>query len=251
MDTHESVREFYGNVASTKGATCCAPDCCARTPDDSALKIGYTEEQLAAIPTDANLGLGCGNPLGVAALEPGSTVLDLGSGAGVDVFLAAQAVGEKGRVIGVDMTPQMLDRARANAGDDYPNVEFRLGEIEHLPIGDAEVDVVISNCVINLSPDKPQVFREVFRVLRPGGRIQVSDVLALQPLPRALQLSLAAVAACVGGAATVEDTVAMLEDAGFEDIQVETRDVAKLVDGWLSGAGSYVAPATITATRPE
>ena len=250
--THDTVREFYGNAART-GTSCCSPACCdGSDATEAALRVGYTVEQLAAIPEQASLGLGCGNPTSIAELAAGETVLDLGAGAGVDCFLAANAVGPTGRVIGVDMTPDMVSRAREAAADEWPNVEFRLGEIEHLPVADGVVDVVISNCVVNLSPDKAAVFREAFRVLKPGGRIRISDVLALGELPEALRNDLAALAACVGGAATVAETESMLRDAGFTDIEVEPKvESAAVIAGWLPGAEHHVTSATIRATRPE
>jgi ubiquinone/menaquinone biosynthesis C-methylase UbiE len=183
--------------------------------------IGYSREQMAAVPEGANLGLGCGNPVALASLREGETVLDLGSGAGFDCFLAAKAVGDSGRVIGVDMTPEMLGKARANAAKGgYRNVEFRLGEIEHLPAADASVDIIISNCVINLSPDKPQVFAEAFRVLRPGGRLTVSDIVLLKPLPPGLADSVAAYVGCLAGASLKEDYLNKLRRAGFSEVQV-------------------------------
>ncbi|HNH50144.1 MAG TPA: arsenite methyltransferase, partial [Myxococcota bacterium] len=187
----ETVREVYGNIAR-EGGSCCAPSCCSPVvPADSGL-IGYSAEEQAAVPEGANLGLGCGNPQAIAALRPGERVLDLGSGAGFDAFLAANAVGPTGSVIGVDMTPDMLNRARENAKKSgITNVEFRLGEIEHLPLPDASVDVVISNCVVNLSPDKPAVYAEAFRVLRPGGLVAIADVLARSPLSPEHQADLA------------------------------------------------------------
>ncbi len=189
-----SVRDRYGAVANKQGSECgCASSC--STP-----ALGYTAEELSAAPEGANLGLGCGNPQAIAALKPGETVLDLGSGGGFDCFLAARAVGESGKVIGVDMTHEMVALARANAAKaSLGNVEFRLGEIEHLPVADASVDVIISNCVINLSPDKPQVFREAFRVLKSGGRLAVSDMVASGRLPDELRGDLASYSACVAG----------------------------------------------------
>jgi SAM-dependent methyltransferase len=183
--------------------------------------IGYSPEELAAVPEDANLGLGCGNPTALAGLKPGETVLDLGSGAGIDCFLAARKVGPAGHVIGVDMTPEMLDRARDNARKSgLDNVEFRLGEIENLPVADNTVDVILSNCVINLSTDKPRVFREAFRVLKPGGRLMVSDLALKKPLPPEIRGSVEAYVACVAGAMVKEDYLAAIRTAGFADVQV-------------------------------
>jgi len=183
--------------------------------------IGYSEAELGSVPEGANLGLGCGNPLAFAALEEGDVVVDLGSGAGFDCFLAAQRVGPTGRVIGVDMTPEMLDRARANAARDrVTNVEFRLGEIESLPVADGTADMVISNCVINLSTDKPRVFREALRVLKPGGRLMVSDLVLGQPLPASVARSVAAYAGCIAGALLKEDYLAAIRDAGFASVEV-------------------------------
>jgi arsenite methyltransferase len=226
---HAVVRDKYAAIAR-ESASCCAPTCCGpqdvATAADTVLeKVGYTSEQAASIPEGANLGLGCGNPLAHAALAPGEVVLDLGSGAGIDVFLAAREVGPSGRVIGVDMTPAMLDRARANAAKTgSANVEFRLGEIEHLPLPDASVDVVISNCVINLSPDKEQVFREALRVLRPGGRLLVSDLVLTRPLPDAVRHSVAAYVGCVAGASLEPEYLAQVSHAGFVDVDVVQRD---------------------------
>ncbi len=186
--------------------------------------MGYSEQQMADVPEGANLGLGCGNPVALAALEKGQTVLDLGAGAGFDCFLAARAVGPEGRVIGVDMTAEMLEKARRNAdAGGYANVEFRLGEIEHLPVADSDVDVIISNCVINLSPDKPQVFAEALRVLRPGGRLMVSDIVLLKHLPQAVQQSVAAYVGCVAGAVLRDDYLNMIRTAGFEDVTVQSE----------------------------
>lgn len=195
-------------------------------------RVGYSPEELAAIPEDANLGLGCGNPSALAGLKPGEIVLDLGSGAGIDCFLAAGKVGPKGRVIGVDMTPEMLDRARENARQaDATNVEFRLGEIENLPAADNSVDIISSNCVINLSTDKPRVFREAFRVLRPGGRLMVSDLALKMPLPKAVRESVDAYVACIAGALVKDDYLGAIREAGFRDVEVvsETAFPAELV----------------------
>ena len=219
-DVRAVVREKYGAVAAGEpcGCGCCAGPANAQA---SLAELGYTPAQAAAIPEGANLGLGCGNPLAHAALRAGETVLDLGSGAGIDCFLAAREVGPTGRVIGVDMTPAMLERARATAARvGAANAEFRLGEIEHLPVADASVDVVISNCVVNLSPDKPQVFREAHRALRPGGRLLVSDLVLTRPLAPGLQRSVALYAGCVAGAALRADYVAAIRAAGFADVEV-------------------------------
>ena len=217
-DIREVVREKYGEIAEGKRSGCgCNCDC----GPDVLLSLGYTAEQKAALPEGADLGLGCGNPLAHAALQPGETVLDLGSGAGVDCFLAAREVGGSGRVIGVDMTPAMLARARANAArGGHANVEFRLGEIEHLPVADASVDCVISNCVVNLSPDKPQVFREAWRVLRPGGRLLVSDLVLTRPLSAELRRDVELYVGCVAGAALKDEYLATIRAAGFAEVEV-------------------------------
>ncbi len=226
-----AVRERYADIASTPAARCCdagAASCCGDDGTTNATptgadRLGYSAEEVAAVPTGADLGLGCGNPTAIASLRPGETVLDLGSGGGFDCFLAARQVGPEGRVIGVDMTPEMVARARANADrGDASNVEFRLGEIEHLPVADERV--VISNCVINLSPDKPRVFREAFRVLEPGGRLAVTDVVSTAPLPPEVRRDPASLSACVAGAATVDDFEAMLVEAGFVDVRVVPED---------------------------
>ncbi len=215
--------------------------------------LGYSDDELAAAPAGADLGLGCGNPQAIASLKPGETVLDLGSGAGFDCFLAARQVGESGRVIGVDMTPEMLARARENARKGgFANVEFRLGEIEHLPVADESVDVIISNCVINLSPEKEQVFREAFRVLRPGGRIAVADMVSLAPLPPEVREDLALYAGCVAGVATVGELRTMLTEAGFVDIVIRPNDSEQLLEAWGAGESlkNQVFSATIEARKP-
>jgi SAM-dependent methyltransferase len=216
--------------------------------------VGYTPDQLGAAPEGANLGLGCGNPQAIAALKPGEVVLDLGSGGGFDCFLAARQVGPTGHVIGVDMTPEMVSRARENARrTGAANVEFRLGEIEHLPVADAAVDVLISNCVINLSPDKPAVLREAFRVLRPGGRVAFSDVVATAPLPRELAERLDAYTACVGGAAQVGELRGWLRAARFAEVRIEVDEASReVIREWVPGSGAerYVASASITAVKP-
>ena len=246
------VRDHYGRIAETPKAAC-APGCCGANPDASAA-LGYSAEEMAAAPEGANLGLGCGNPQAIAALRPGETVLDLGSGAGFDSFLAARQVGSAGRVIGVDMTPSMLTRARENAGKvGATNVEFRLGEIERLPVADGTVDVILSNCVINLSPDKPAVFREAFRVLKPGGRLAISDVVALQPIPAELRTQAEAISACVAGAALATDVERWLTEAGFTSVRVAVKPESRaFIAEWAPGtrAEEFVASATIEAVRP-
>jgi SAM-dependent methyltransferase len=213
-DIRKLVREKYASIARGD-SSCCG------SKVDSLQDLGYSEGQAAAAPEGANLGLGCGNPLAPAGIRAGETVLDLGSGAGIDVFLAAREVGPGGRVLGVDMTPEMLERARENARRvGATNVEFRLGEIERLPVADASVDAVISNCVINLSPDKPRVFREAFRVLKPGGRLVVSDIVLLRPLPPAVRGSVEAYVGCVAGASLRGDYLRHIRDAGFDRVEV-------------------------------
>ncbi len=221
------VREQSGEVARSRRSCCGGPEtpACGCGPQEGAQQqsrsLGYSQQQIASVPDGANLGLGCGNPVALAALEEGQTVLDLGAGAGFDCFLAARAVGPEGRVIGVDMTAEMLDKARQNAvAGGYANVEFRLGEIEHLPVADASVDVIISNCVINLSPDKRRVFAEALRVLRPGGRLMIADIVLLTPLPEALLDSVAAYVGCVAGAVLRDDYLDMLRATGFEGVAV-------------------------------
>ena len=218
------VREGYGKIAQ-KGGSCCAPanSCCGSQgrAQDISKRIGYSDEELKVVPEGANLGLGCGNPIALASLKPGEVVLDLGSGAGFDCFLAAKQVGKKGKVIGVDMTPEMLDRARENVRKgNFENVEFRLGEIENLPVADNHVDIIISNCVINLVPDKKRVFREGFRVLKPGGRLMVSDIVLLQELPEEIRNSIGAYLGCVAGAVTKSDYIQAIQAAGFQGIKV-------------------------------
>jgi SAM-dependent methyltransferase len=269
----EKVRIGFSQIAlhgSERRKSSC---CCGMSEVDSeklARQIGYSSDELAVLPDGANIGLSCGNPSALAALQPGEVLLDLGSGAGLDAFVAAPKVGPTGRVIGVDMTPEMLAKARKNIAGyckrtGLDNVEFRLGEIEHLPVADASVDVVISNCVINLSPDKPQVWREIARVLKPGGRVAVSDLALLQPLPPAIVAMGDALVGCVAGAVLVSETERMAEGAGFGDIQLKKKSgyVEKLVE-WKdplymaiiehlpagTKAGDFITSLEVTARKP-
>jgi arsenite methyltransferase len=218
------VREGYGKVAQQERSGCAPTSSCCGNKDlvqDISKKIGYSNEELKVVPEGSNLGLGCGNPVALASLKEGEVVLDLGSGAGFDCFLAANQVGKNGRVIGVDMTPEMLDRARENAlKGGYANTEFRLGEIENLPVADNHVDVIISNCVINLSPDKRKVFREAYRVLKPGGRLMVSDMVLLKELPAEIKNSVVAYIGCLAGAITKEEYLKAIQAAGFQETRV-------------------------------
>lgn len=223
-EVKRAVRDRYARAA-TEDTGCCDSSCCGDTSgsaEDISRSIGYSEEELAVLPEDANLGLGCGNPTAIASLAAGETVLDLGSGAGIDCFLAAQQVGETGYVIGVDMTPQMIEKARANAESaGFSNVEFRLGEIEALPVADETVDVIISNCVLNLSPEKDRVLAEAYRVLKPGGRLVISDMVSEREVPAVLEGDLNAVAGCLP---TQRDRyIARFEKAGFEDVRITSE----------------------------
>ena len=234
-EIRKAVREGYGKIA-VKESSCCGPatPCGCGTSQETVSKaIGYTDDQLGALPDGANLGLGCGNPTALASLKEGEVVLDLGSGAGIDCFLAANAVGQSGRVIGVDMTPEMLEKARENARKGgYGNVEFRLGEIENLPVADNSVDAVISNCVINLSPDKGRVFKEAYRALKPGGRIMISDIVLLKELPDALKNSIQAYVGCVAGATMKQEYLATVAATGFQDIEIVSEvSTEGMVDG--------------------
>lgn len=245
MSSEEDIRDFirknYAEVAQ-KGneGGCCSGGCCTGAPINIiqiSKEIGYTDEDILSVPLEANMGLGCGNPTALASLKKGERVLDLGSGGGLDCFLARKKVGETGYVIGVDMTPDMVKLARKNAKDSgVTNVEFRLGEIEHLPVADSSVDVIISNCVINLSLDKKQVFKEAFRVLKPGGRLSISDVVATKQIPQNIKQDLGLIAACVGGAEYVEKIREMLQDAGFRNIRMEPKaNSREIVKSWAPG----------------
>jgi arsenite methyltransferase len=258
-----NVRKHYGKIATDGAGSGCAPACCspaasspliARHPDQVSQALGYSPHDTTTVPEGANLGVGCGNPLAIASLTAGQTVLDLGSGAGFDSFLAANAVGSSGRVIGVDMTPEMLSKARLNnIKGAFQNVEFRLGEIENLPVADNFVDVILSNCVINLSPDKGRVFREAFRVLKPGGRLAISDVVATTPLPEALRHDLELLAGCVAGAPLISDLQQLLESAGFIEIHIDPQWQSRdFIREWFPGRGveNYVVSATLQATKP-
>ena len=244
----DEVRRRYG--ATARAESSCAEDCCTAT---AATDLGYSEEEAAAAG-EANLGLGCGNPIAIASLHEGQVVLDLGSGAGFDCFLAARAVGPGGRVIGVDMTHEMLAKARENARKNgFENVEFRLGEIEALPAANNSVDVIISNCVINLSPQKERVFREAFRVLKSGGRVAVADIVATAPLPEEIRTDWSAYTGCMAGASQISELEAMLREAGFKEIKIASKDASKsFIREWLPGkrVEDYLVSATIEATKP-
>ena len=254
------ARGAAGAGAGGEGDCCSAGGCCGdgagstTGADGTARQLGYSTADLDAAG-EANLDLGCGNPQAIASLSPGETVLDLGSGAGFDCFLAARQVGETGRVVGVDMTPEMIETARENAEENgTEQVEFRLGEIEHLPVADGTVDVVISNCVVNLSPDKPQVFREAYRVLRPGGRLAISDVVLTAPVPAELRADPESVASCVAGASRIERLEAMLRDAGFEGVAIDpTDDSDRFIREWddQRNPSEFLVSATITGRKPE
>ena len=255
-DIKKTVRDRYAEIAETDGACGCGPSCC--TPGEksttTSVQLGYRQNDLDKLPEGADMGLGCGTPLAFAAVRPGETVVDLGSGGGIDCFLAATDVGPAGFVIGVDMTAAMVEKARRNAARiNIGNVEFRLGEIERLPLADRSADVIVSNCVINLSPDKPAVFREAFRVLRPGGRVAISDIVASSPLPDAIRNDRAALAGCIAGAPSLDELRASLAAAGFEDIHIDINEASRsFIKGWSpdTGAENFVASAAIRATKP-
>jgi SAM-dependent methyltransferase len=259
-EIRQAVRGRYGEIAKKEISGCgCSTlsSCCGTTPgsiEKMSQAFGYTKEQLDSAPEGANMGLGCGNPQAIASLKQGETVLDLGSGGGFDCFLAAKSVGESGRVIGVDMTADMVSKARKNAEKlNVKNVEFRLGEIEHLPVADASVDVIISNCVINLSPEKMDVFQEAWRVLKPGGRLAILDVVALQTLPAEIKNNISLISGCVGGSETIENIEKTLQNAGFREININPRaESRESIREWFPGRNleDYVASATIEATKP-
>jgi len=291
-DIRASVRETYAKIARKGGvasesnnrASCCSPaefptstdpmaSCCGPSAGPNAAEssgcvppgvsaehmsavMGYTQKDIESVPEGANMGLGCGNPVALSSLKSGETVVDLGSGGGFDCFLAAKEVGQSGKIIGIDMTPDMVSKARRNAEKvDAENVEFRLGEIENLPVADNTADIIMSNCVINLSPDKLRVYKEAHRVLKPGGRLAISDVLATAELPPHIRNDLALVGACVGGAATIDQTEELLKRAGFEDIKIKPNDHSRrLIQEWdpnkSENALDYVVSAYIEAIKP-
>lgn len=251
------VRERYGKIAEKSSSSCSTPSnqysCGCNNPYDAqSISIGYTKDEIELSPEGANLGLGCGNPTASADLKEGETVLDLGSGAGFDCFLAANKVGKTGKVIGVDMTPSMIDKARENAlKDNYENVEFRLGEIENLPVADNIIDVIISNCVINLSPEKSRVYQEAFRVLKPGGRIIVSDIVLPKELPDIIKKDSEAYAGCIAGAMLKEQYLQTIKGAGFKDLLIleeKPFEIAVMYDGKTSN--HIVSSTKIQAFKP-
>ena len=273
QNVRDAIREGYGKIAQKDTSCCSGVSCCGSNAENStelAKYVGYSAEELAALPEGANMGLSCGNPNALASLKPGEVVLDLGSGGGFDVFIAARKVGATGRAIGVDMTPEMLAKARRNTGaycerSGLDNVEFRLGEIEHLPVADNSVDVVISNCVLNLSPDKPQVWREMARVLKPGGRVAVTDLALLQPLPAEILRMVEALIGCVAGAVLASETERMARAAGLGKIRLNPKkDYVAAMTGWNdplykqivehlpagSSPADYITSLEVTAVKP-
>jgi SAM-dependent methyltransferase len=258
-ELRQAVQENYKKVAESglAGCGCSLSSCCDGTEDNAAgrsLAVGYSLADLASVPEGANLGLGCGNPQAIASLQAGEVVLDLGSGGGFDCFLAAQVVGMTGKVIGVDMTPEMVKKARENTRKtELKNVEFRLGEIEHLPVADGSIDVILSNCVINLSPEKDQVFAEAYRVLKPGGRLAISDVVATAELPAAVRQDLRMYSGCISGASPVQELETILARLGFVNIRIIPKDESKAyISEWVPGSKveDFVASATIEAVKP-
>ncbi len=263
-DSHrQGVRGAYAKVANASNnseSTGIEGSCCG-VSDDSAIntlistRLGYSQDDLDKAPSGADMGLGCGNPRAIASLRTGEVVVDLGSGGGFDCFLAAHEVGETGHIIGIDMTPDMVSKARNNAAQgSFNNVEFRLGEIEHLPLADNSVDVIISNCVINLSPNKEQVFKEAFRVLKKGGRLAIADVVATVELPEAMRNDPALIAGCMGNASLINDLEAMIKAAGFSHVRIEPKDESKdFIRDWAPdhNVTDYVVSATIEAFKPS
>lgn len=256
----DAVRENYGKIVD-ENIGCCSDtntDCCSPggliANENISSKLGYSPEELKIVPDGANLGLGCGNPQAIAALKEGEVVLDLGSGAGFDVFLAANQVGKTGKAIGVDMTPKMITKARENIiKGKYTNVEFRLGEIENIPVADNSVDVIMSNCVINLSPEKQKVYNDSFRVLKKGGRLAISDVIATAELPDDIKNDMALYSGCVSGASTITEIEEMLNISGFTNITIKPKDESrKFIKEWApeSNIADFVLSATIEATKP-
>ncbi len=255
-DVRHHVRQHYSKVARSQTGCCSGSPCCSPSTEkdqSGSGKIGYTARELESAPEGSDLGLGCGNPQAIADLKPGETVIDLGCGAGLDSFLAARQVGTTGRVIGIDMTAEMIAKARENAQKGrYPQVEFRLGEIENLPVADGSADVIISNCVINLSPDKERVFNEAFRVLRSGGRMAVSDIVAVSELPEKIKQNLDAISSCIGGAALVSDLEEMIRQAGFREVRITLHEKSRgVIKDWFpeSGFENYVSSAFIEAVK--
>ncbi len=258
----QTVRDAYAKVAqaNNEGDACGIGGSCCGVSDDAAIntlistRLGYSESDLNTVPEGADMGLGCGNPRAIASLQPGEVVVDLGSGGGFDCFLASQEVGQDGHVIGIDMTPDMLSKARNNAAKGkYTNVEFRLGEIENLPIANDTADVIISNCVINLSPNKAQVFKEAFRILKPGGRLAISDVVATIELPEDMRTDPLLISGCMGNASLIEDLQVMIQDAGFEQVSIQPKDESKdFIRDWAPDHNitDYVVSASIEGVKP-
>ena len=261
-DIRNNVRETYAKVAeasNTNGSCGIESSCCGVSADIdintlNSLRLGYSESDINNVPGGADMGLGCGNPRAIAALSPGEIVIDLGSGGGFDAFLAAREVGESGKVIGIDMTPTMITKARDNAHKaNFENVEFRLGEIEHLPVADNTADVIISNCVINLSPNKAQVFKDAFRILKSGGRLAISDVVASCEMPEEMKNDPLLYAGCMAGASMIEELEKFMQDAGFKQISITPKDDSKeFIKDWAPGTNvtDYVVSAHIEAIKP-
>jgi SAM-dependent methyltransferase len=258
-DIRSAVRENYGKVAGSVTARCCCQgsSCCEKpgdlTAEEISMVLGYSGEDVTTVPEGANMGLGCGNPHAIACLKPGEIVLDLGSGGGFDCFLAARAVGETGSVIGVDMTPEMVSKSRRNVEKTgFQNVDFRLGELENLPVADGIVNVILSNCVINLSPEKQRVFNEAFRVLKPGGRLAISDVVQIDEMPDHIKNDMSMHTACISGASSVPELESMLRKAGFGNIRITPKDDSiNFIRDWAPGSRieDYVVSATIEAEK--